>query len=87
MAQESVSPMVLVILDGWGHRDDDNGNAIKNARTPIIDSLWAAYPHTLIQTSGKDVGLPDGQMGNSEMRTSSWGTMRPAPIFRCPTSE
>ena len=67
MAQESVSPMVLVILDGWGHRDEGNGNAIHNARTPVIDSLWAAYPHTLIQTSGKDVGLPDGQMGNSEV--------------------
>ena len=79
MAQESVSPMVLVILDGWGHRDDDNGNAIKNARTPIIDSLWAAYPHTLIQTSGKDVGLPDGQMGNSEVGHLNIGAGRIVP--------
>ncbi|MEM1251967.1 MAG: 2,3-bisphosphoglycerate-independent phosphoglycerate mutase [Cyanobacteria bacterium P01_H01_bin.21] len=79
MAQESVSPMVLVILDGWGYRDEDNGNAIKNARTPVIDSLWAAYPHTLIQTSGKDVGLPDGQMGNSEVGHLNIGAGRIVP--------
>ncbi|MBT9315382.1 2,3-bisphosphoglycerate-independent phosphoglycerate mutase [Leptothoe spongobia] len=79
MAQESVSPMVLVILDGWGHRDEDNGNAINNARTPVIDSLWATYPHTLIQTSGKDVGLPDGQMGNSEVGHLNIGAGRIVP--------
>ena len=79
MAQESVSPMVLVILDGWGHRDEDNGNAINNARTPVMDSLWAAYPHTLIQTSGKDVGLPDGQMGNSEVGHLNIGAGRIVP--------
>lgn len=79
MAQESVSPMVLVILDGWGYRDEDNGNAIHNARTPVIDSLWAAYPHTLIQTSGKDVGLPDGQMGNSEVGHLNIGAGRIVP--------
>ena len=79
MAQESVSPMVLVILDGWGHRDEGNGNAIHNARTPVIDSLWAAYPHTLIQTSGKDVGLPDGQMGNSEVGHLNIGAGRIVP--------
>ncbi|ESA38066.1 phosphoglycerate mutase [Leptolyngbya sp. Heron Island J] len=79
MAQESVSPMVLVILDGWGYRDENNGNAIKNARTPVIDSLWAAYPHTLIQTSGKHVGLPDGQMGNSEVGHLNIGAGRIVP--------
>lgn len=79
MAQESVSPMVLVILDGWGHRDEDNGNAIHNARTPVIDSLWTAYPHTLIQTSGKHVGLPDGQMGNSEVGHLNIGAGRIVP--------
>ena len=79
MAQESVSPMVLVILDGWGHRDEDNGNAISNARTPVIDSLWTAYPHTLIQTSGKHVGLPDGQMGNSEVGHLNIGAGRIVP--------
>ena len=79
MTQEPVSPMVLVILDGWGHRDEDDGNAINNARTPVIDSLWTAYPHTLIQTSGKDVGLPDGQMGNSEVGHLNIGAGRIVP--------
>ncbi|MEM7793997.1 MAG: 2,3-bisphosphoglycerate-independent phosphoglycerate mutase [Cyanobacteria bacterium P01_C01_bin.118] len=79
MAQESVSPMVLVILDGWGHRDEDNGNAINNARTPVMDSLWTVYPHTLIQTSGKDVGLPEGQMGNSEVGHLNIGAGRIVP--------
>ncbi|NEP61260.1 MAG: 2,3-bisphosphoglycerate-independent phosphoglycerate mutase [Symploca sp. SIO2G7] len=79
MAQESVSPMVLVILDGWGHRDEDNGNAVKKARTPVVDSLWAAYPHTLIQTSGRHVGLPDGQMGNSEVGHLNIGAGRIVP--------
>ena len=79
MMLESVAPMVLVILDGWGHRDEDNGNAIHNARTPVIDSLWTAYPHTLIQTSGKNVGLPDGQMGNSEVGHLNIGAGRIVP--------
>ena len=61
------SPVVLAILDGWGHREDTTDNAIKSANTPIIDSLWHAYPHTLINASGSDVGLPEGQMGNSEV--------------------
>ncbi|NET40010.1 MAG: 2,3-bisphosphoglycerate-independent phosphoglycerate mutase, partial [Cyanothece sp. SIO1E1] len=56
MAQAPVSPMVLVILDGWGHRESPDGNAVAAAKTPVIDSLWAAYPHTLIQTSARDVG-------------------------------
>ena len=61
------SPVVLAILDGWGHRDELIDNAIKKANTPVMDSLWHAYPHTLISASGSDVGLPDGQMGNSEV--------------------
>ena len=61
------SPVVLAILDGWGHRKEVSNNAIKSAHTPIMDSLWHAYPHTLISASGSDVGLPDGQMGNSEV--------------------
>ena len=61
------SPVVLAILDGWGFREDISDNAIKSANTPTIDSLWHAYPHTLISASGSDVGLPDGQMGNSEV--------------------
>ena len=61
------SPVVLAILDGWGHREESSDNAIKNANTPIMDSLLHAYPNTLISASGADVGLPDGQMGNSEV--------------------
>ena len=61
------SPVVLAILDGWGHREENLDNAIKNANTPVMDSLWHAYPHTLINASGADVGLPNGQMGNSEV--------------------
>ena len=57
------SPVVLAILDGWGYRKEKSDNAIKSASTPIMDSLWHAYPHTLISASGSDVGLPDGQMG------------------------
>ena len=70
------SPVVLAILDGWGHRDETSDNAIKNASTPIMDSLWHAYPHTLISASGSDVGLPDGQMGNSEVGHLTIGSGR-----------
>ena len=70
------SPVVLAILDGWGHREDISDNAIKSARTPIMDSLWHAYPHTLISASGSDVGLPDGQMGNSEVGHLTIGSGR-----------
>ena len=59
--------MVLCILDGWGYRHDDAHNAIRAADTPVMDALWHAYPHTLIEASGADVGLPDDQMGNSEV--------------------
>ncbi len=79
MAQAPVSPVVLVILDGWGYREDTYGNAIAAAKTPIMDSLWAAYPRTLIRTSGKDVGLPDGQMGNSEVGHLNIGAGRVVP--------
>lgn len=60
-------PMVLVILDGYGYREDQQDNAILNAKRPVMNRLWAEYPHTLISASGLDVGLPDGQMGNSEV--------------------
>ena len=74
-----VAPVVLVILDGWGYRPDSAGNAIAQAKTPNIDSLWAVYPHTLISTSGRAVGLPDGQMGNSEVGHLSIGAGRIVP--------
>ena len=70
------SPVVLAILDGWGYREDISDNAIKSAKTPIMDSLWHAYPHTLISASGADVGLPDGQMGNSEVGHLTIGSGR-----------
>jgi len=70
------SPVVLAILDGWGHREEVPNNAIKTASTPIMDSLWHAYPHTLISASGSDVGLPDGQMGNSEVGHLTIGSGR-----------
>ncbi len=79
MTQASVSPVVLVILDGWGYREDADGNAVAAAKTPVIDSLWAAYPHTTIRTSGKDVGLPEGQMGNSEVGHLNIGAGRVVP--------
>ena len=59
--------MVLTILDGWGHRDEQENNAIRQGETPVMEALWHAYPHTLIQASGSHVGLPDQQMGNSEV--------------------
>ena len=70
------SPVVLAILDGWGHREESLDNAIKKANTPVMDSLWHAYPHTLISASGADVGLPNGQMGNSEVGHLTIGSGR-----------
>jgi 2,3-bisphosphoglycerate-independent phosphoglycerate mutase len=58
---------MLVILDGWGWREDAPDNAVTRARTPCFDSLWSSCPHAFLATSGLDVGLPAGQMGNSEV--------------------
>lgn len=77
--QAPVSPVVLVILDGWGYREATDGNALAVAKTPIMDTLWAAYPSTLIRASGKDVGLPQGQMGNSEVGHVNIGAGRVVP--------
>jgi len=60
-------PVMLAILDGWGWRDDPADNAVRQARTPTFDRLWDTCPHAFLHTSGKDVGLPPGQMGNSEV--------------------
>lgn len=60
-------PVALIILDGFGYLPTDRGNAVKHANTPIFDSIFQNYSHTLIGASGEDVGLPDGQMGNSEV--------------------
>lgn len=61
------SPLVLVILDGWGYSEDTQYNAITSAKTPFWHQLWLKFPHTFAVASGLAVGLPDGQMGNSEV--------------------
>ena len=71
-----VAPVVLAILDGWGYRPEVDYNAIRNATTPVMDALWHAYPHTLIEASGGAVGLPDHQMGNSEVGHLTIGSGR-----------
>ena len=60
-------PVMLVVLDGWGWREEIADNAVRQAKTPTFDALWATSPHAFLDTSGKDVGLPRGQMGNSEV--------------------
>jgi 2,3-bisphosphoglycerate-independent phosphoglycerate mutase len=67
MAKQQRRPVMLVILDGWGWREDPTDNAIRQAKTPTFDHLWETGPHGFLRTSGRDVGLPDGQMGNSEV--------------------
>src|SRR5271155_6249242 len=57
----------LVVLDGWGLAEPGPGNAVSLARTPIFDELWGTFPHTTLTASGPAVGLPEGQMGNSEV--------------------
>ncbi|ABK45996.1 phosphoglycerate mutase [Magnetococcus marinus MC-1] len=69
-------PMTLVILDGWGLRDTQENNAIANASTPHMDDWLANRPHAQVRTSGRDVGLPDGQMGNSEVGHLNLGAGR-----------
>jgi 2,3-bisphosphoglycerate-independent phosphoglycerate mutase len=69
----SQGPVVLVILDGWGIGRDEPGNAVFHARTPTRDRLWADDPHATLLTSGEDVGLPAGQMGNSEVGHTNIG--------------
>jgi 2,3-bisphosphoglycerate-independent phosphoglycerate mutase len=66
-------PLVLCILDGWGHRVDTQNNAIALADTPCFDSLWENHPHSLLRTDGEAVGLPRGQMGNSEVGHTTIG--------------
>jgi len=59
-------PVMLVILDGWSWREEVADNAVRQGHTPTVDRLWSGCPHAFLRTSGGDVGLPDGQMGNSE---------------------
>lgn len=69
-------PLVLIILDGFGHSESTEHNAIYSANTPVYDHLRATQPHSLISGSGMDVGLPDGQMGNSEVGHMNLGAGR-----------
>jgi 2,3-bisphosphoglycerate-independent phosphoglycerate mutase len=73
-------PLVaLVVLDGWGCAPPGPGNAVELADTPVFDELWATYPHTTLRASGEDVGLPRGQMGNSEVGHLTIGAGRVIP--------
>ncbi|HXU71418.1 MAG TPA: 2,3-bisphosphoglycerate-independent phosphoglycerate mutase [Polyangia bacterium] len=76
MSERSVKRTVLVVLDGFGERAEKDGNAIRLAKTPAFDALYQEFPHTLINTSGLAVGLPDGQMGNSEVGHMNMGSGR-----------
>ena len=73
------SPVVLIVLDGWGHRSEPEGNAIELGRTPVWHRLWASEPRTLLDASGLAVGLPAGQMGNSEVGHLNLGAGRVVP--------
>lgn len=74
--QQQKIPHVLMILDGFGHREDPRDNAIAAAKTPNFDKIYQQYPHGLISGSGEDVGLPDGQFGNSEVGHMNLGAGR-----------
>ena len=76
MSATVARPVALIILDGWGYREDITANAIALANTPVWDSLWAQRSRTLLTASGRAVGLPDGQMGNSEVGHMNLGAGR-----------
>lgn len=71
-----IGPVALIILDGFGLRDERMGNAIAQARKPVFDAVWSQFPRTTLQASGASVGLPDGQFGNSEVGHSNIGAGR-----------
>jgi 2,3-bisphosphoglycerate-independent phosphoglycerate mutase len=79
MSNGTAPPVVLVVLDGWGYRQEREGNAIELASTPIWQRLWRSYPQTLLEASGLAVGLPEGQMGNSEVGHLNLGAGRVVP--------
>ena len=68
--------VILIIMDGWGLGINKNSDAIQNANTPFVSSLYTKYPHTTLVTCGEDVGLPEGQMGNSEVGHLNLGAGR-----------
>ncbi|HEY0634135.1 MAG TPA: 2,3-bisphosphoglycerate-independent phosphoglycerate mutase [Gammaproteobacteria bacterium] len=75
-SQERHRPLMLMVLDGWGYSESSHFNAILGAHTPVWNRLWSKYPHTFIRTSGAEVGLPSGQMGNSEVGHLNLGAGR-----------
>jgi 2,3-bisphosphoglycerate-independent phosphoglycerate mutase len=79
MANSKLRPVVLVVLDGWGFRAERSGNAVALASTPTWDALWSRAPRALLEASGLPVGLPRGQMGNSEVGHLNLGAGRVVP--------
>jgi 2,3-bisphosphoglycerate-independent phosphoglycerate mutase len=67
VVKKTKKQVVLIVLDGWGYREEEENNAIAQAKTPVFDKIWKEYPHALLEASGLHVGLPEGQMGNSEV--------------------
>jgi len=76
MHNQPIYPIILTILDGWGYSDQIKGNAIKLANTPTMDKIWQKYPNSLLSASGTNVGLPNNQMGNSEVGHTTIGAGR-----------
>jgi len=74
-----ISKTILIILDGWGHGNKSLSDVIYNSKTPFIDSLYKNYPNSELLTHGKHVGLPEGQMGNSEVGHLNIGAGRIVP--------
>ena len=76
MSGDTSRPVALIVLDGWGYREESEGNAIRLARTPVWDAIWSHPARTLLAASGLRVGLPEGQMGNSEVGHLNLGAGR-----------
>ena len=74
-----MNKVILIILDGWGLREEKEGNAIKLAKTPNFDKFWQKYPHAVLKASGKAVGLPKDQIGTSEVCHAAIGAGRIIP--------
>ncbi len=73
---KKTGPVVLCIMDGWGHRESTSNNAVALAKTPNFDQLRSEYPHSFLTAAGPDVGLPEGQVGNSEVGHMNIGAGR-----------
>nr|YP_010865327.1 phosphoglycerate mutase [Campylaephora boydenii]WGT74049.1 phosphoglycerate mutase [Campylaephora boydenii] len=76
MNKKNIKPIILIILDGWGYSIKKEGNAIYLAKTPTMDMLWQNHPHSLLNASGEEVGLPNKQVGNSEVGHTTMGAGR-----------